>query len=306
MDKKLNAKHEKNKIENTPSIISNAPSSLPWYCAVEACKRSGQPWVMATVLQAKGSTPRNAGTKMLITAERNFDTIGGGRLEYEVIDRARKMLRTGEASQHIERFPLAMKTNQCCGGSVSILFESFSQPKTTINLFGAGHVAKALTKILADLDVHVHWIDNRAEEFPESVAANTRICLEEDPVDFVRKMGTGEFAVILTHQHSLDYQLLEALLDRKDCAFIGLIGSQTKAARFRKRLHSASFSQEEIESYYCPIGLEQVSGKEPMEVAVSIAGQIIEQYQKKSAAETHEQQQISWQEMKQHIEEKML
>ncbi len=89
----------------------------------------------------------------------------------------------------------------------------------------------------------------------------------------------------MTHQHPLDYAITEAVLRRGDASFLGVIGSETKARRFRLRLEHRGFSAAAIAGVHCPIGLAEVPGKRPMEVAVSVAAQVIALYQRRPLPE---------------------
>ncbi|MBR7887799.1 xanthine dehydrogenase accessory protein XdhC [Marinomonas sp. A79] len=256
-------------------------SSMSWIRALNDVEQSGQAWVMATVIGTQGSSPRESSSKMIITESHSFDTIGGGQLEYAVCQKARAMLQDRASTSHVfEHFPLAAKSNQCCGGTVSVLLEYFPEPATKITVFGMGHVASTLVKVLGNMQANITWVDSRTDlvdqRQQEVLADNVKVRKYESMLDHIEQMVANEIALIMTHDHALDYQLVEALLDRKDCRFIGLIGSKTKALRFKKRLASASFSQVEIDSVCCPVGLENVTGKKPFEIAISIAGQVIQ------------------------------
>src|SRR5712692_3027465 len=78
----------------------------------------------------------------------------------------------------------------------------------------------------------------------------------------------------MTHSHALDLEIVERVLRRKDFAFLGLIGSQTKAAKFRARLRQRGFSEDQLQALVSPIGLFK-AGKHPAEVAVSAAAQLL-------------------------------
>nr|WP_086933565.1 xanthine dehydrogenase accessory protein XdhC [Agarilytica rhodophyticola] len=249
---------------------------LHWSEAAGICQRSGEAWVLATVIGTQGSTPRDCGTKMVITENLAYDTLGGGQLEFNIIARARDLIEQKKSQQIVEHIPLSAKAQQCCGGTMTVLLECFCEQGLNIHIFGAGHVARALVSILGQLDARIHWIDSRADEFPENVPNNTKVLQYDNVLQHVNDLQAGAYILIVTHQHTLDYQLLEAVLDRKDSAYIGLIGSDAKAARFRKRLKSASFSDADIDSVHCPVGLSDVPGKQPIEVAVSIAAQLIQ------------------------------
>ncbi|AEF54439.1 xanthine dehydrogenase accessory protein XdhC [Marinomonas posidonica] len=256
-------------------------SSLNWVQALAEVEKSGQAWVMATVIGTKGSSPRESASKMVITSEHSFDTIGGGQLEYAVCQKARAILEAGDGPSHVlENFPLAAKTNQCCGGAVSVLLEYFPEPAAKITIFGMGHVATTLVNVLGEMPAKISWVDSRDNLAQDKqmigTPSNVTPFLYQSMLEHIDRMSANEIALVMTHDHALDYQLVEALLDRKDCRFIGLIGSQTKAMRFKKRLASASFSKAEIDSVHSPVGIPEVAGKKPFEIAISIAGQIIQ------------------------------
>jgi xanthine dehydrogenase accessory factor len=221
------------------------------------------------------------------------------------------MLSQASDSQHLEHFPLGPKLKQCCGGSATILFEFFAASRANVMLFGAGHVGSALTKIMLDLPVSLRWVDSRAEQFSKPLTNNTltmfndtviegghveAIVAEAPPLE-IANMPSNSYFMIMTHDHELDFQLCVAALSRDDAHFIGLIGSNTKWLRFRKRLSEAGFSDAKINQIQCPIGFDDVPGKRPMEVAVSIAGQFIENYQSQRPEKT-KQKGVSWKQFK--------
>ena len=123
------------------------PRFLDWAEAAAALSQRGEAYVLVTVIGVQGSSPRDRGTKMLVSATGAVDTIGGGHLEYAAINRAREMLVVGDDAQHLEEFPLGAKLGQCCGGRVTLLYECFASTATAVALFGAGHVGRALVEI---------------------------------------------------------------------------------------------------------------------------------------------------------------
>ncbi len=258
------------------------PRFLNWADAAAALTAQGSAYVLVTVLDVKGSAPREAGTKMLVTADASVDTIGGGQLEFIAIQKARQLLLENRACQLLEEFPLGPKLGQCCGGRVSLLLECFAASAVQIALFGAGHVGRALVSVLAQLPVQVRWIDSRAEQFPDDVPANVKKVVTEDPEAQIATLQPGAYVVVMTHDHPLDYAIAEAALKRNDTAYLGVIGSDTKARRFRMRLAYWGFSAEHIAHMRCPMGLAAVPGKKPMEVAVSVAAEIIGEYQQRA------------------------
>src|SRR5471032_3371749 len=110
-----------------------------WISALAELQNQGEPCVLVTIIEERGSTPRNAGSKMVVSGERIFDTIGGGHLEYKAMQIARQMLATASHDTRLERFNLGASLGQCCGGVNVLLFEPMGQPQAHIAVFGAGH-----------------------------------------------------------------------------------------------------------------------------------------------------------------------
>ncbi|VEL96511.1 molybdenum cofactor sulfurylase [Alteromonas sp. 76-1] len=262
-----------------------------WYEAVAQCQQDGAPYVIVTVISIAGSTPREAGSKMVVTDAQSIDTIGGGHLEFDAIKTARKMLSGGtrgegtcgegtrgknNASTEIRSYPLSSKLGQCCGGAVKVLFEVCNRHAQHIAIFGAGHVAKALVPILAQLPLRISWIDSREDLFSHPLPANVKMVVEEAPETEVRGLEENTWLVILTHDHQLDYRITEQALKYPALPFVGLIGSQTKAKRFITKLEHRGFNESDLARLATPIGDTSIPGKRPIEVAVSIASQIIQ------------------------------
>ncbi|WP_017446469.1 xanthine dehydrogenase accessory protein XdhC [Gayadomonas joobiniege] len=235
--------------------------------------------VLVTVLSTDGSTPREAGAKMLVSTTAIYDTIGGGHLEFEAIKRARKQIQEQSNKPIVESFPLGAKLGQCCGGKAQLLFEYFAGCPLQLHIFGAGHVAQALIKILAGLPLKIYWVDSRQSVFPEYIPPNVEQVIEEEPEFHISQATPNSAYLVLTHNHQLDFELCQNILKREDARWLGLIGSQTKAKRFHYRLQQCGINSRQLEKLQCPVGLPEISGKKPMEVAVSIAAELIQLYQ---------------------------
>ena len=253
-------------------------SNTAWIDALAELQQQGTPCVLVTLIEERGSTPRNAGAKLVVTAERSYETIGGGHLEYKALQIAREMLERRSREPRLERFNLGASLGQCCGGATVLLFEPMGQPQAHIAVFGAGHVGRALVPLLASLPCRVRWIDSREQEFPAQIPLGVEKVLSEDVIDEVDEMPAGSYFIVMTHDHQLDLQLAAAILTRNDFAWFGLIGSKSKRARFAHRLHERGLPDEAIQRMRCPMGLAEVKGKLPMEIAVSIAGEVIATY----------------------------
>lgn len=281
--------------------MSEPKSPLQWFDAVQSLQHNGDAYALITVLGCTGSTPRDHSSKMVVSQQDTFDTIGGGHLEFLVMKKAREIitsnLGTNNVEQEIHHFPLGASLGQCCGGSATVLIETFVACQFHIGIFGAGHVAKSIVTILSGLNCKVSWVDSREDEFPLEIPANVNKIVSSDPCDELAGLPNGSDILILTHNHQLDFELCLTALKRnrnplQQLRSIGLIGSQTKALRFQKRLFDRLLDQitysetqnqspekkitaEQIQAIRCPVGLSSVPGKLPMEVAVSIVGELI-------------------------------
>lgn len=249
-----------------------------WISALAELQTRGEACVLVTIIEEKGSTPRNAGSKMVVSASGLYDTIGGGHLEFKAMHIAREMLASGRQDTHLERFSLGASLGQCCGGATVLLFEPMGQPQAQIAVFGAGHVGRALVPLLASLPVRVRWIDSREQEFPALIPAGVSRIVSEEPVDEVDNLPAGSYCIVMTHNHQLDLELTAAILKRNDFTWFGLIGSKTKRAKFEHRLRDRGFEPAVVQRMRCPMGIGEVKGKLPIEIAVSIAGEIIATY----------------------------
>ncbi|MEW6982092.1 xanthine dehydrogenase accessory protein XdhC [Colwelliaceae bacterium 6471] len=283
-------------------------NNLNWSSAVNNLTSKGQAYVLVTLIGVSGSTPRNSGTKMVISHQEIFDTIGGGHLEHKAIKFAQQLLQSAQDCQHIEHFQLGSNLGQCCGGNASVLFECFASNNVNIMLFGAGHVGQALVPILASLPCQVTWVDSRAQQFPENMNDyyNVTKVVSDTPQDEISQMPANSYYIVMTHNHQLDFDISQAILKRADFHYFGLIASQTKWRRFQQRFKHREIDIEQVQRMSCPIGLAEVPGKMPMEVAVSIAGEIISLYQKTQQEQPKSikhavpvsQQGVSWQALK--------
>jgi xanthine dehydrogenase accessory factor len=275
-----------------------------WFDALYQCQQQGKSYVLVTLLATAGSTPRDGGTKMLVCDDSTFDTIGGGHLEFAVIKQARVMLIDNNSSQKVEHYPLSSKLGQCCGGATNVLFEVFTQHTQHIAIYGMGHVARALVPILAQLPLQISWIDNRQAMLDEIAQQtqpnNVTLLVSEHPADTITTLPNESWAMIMTHSHQLDFDIVEAALRRKDMTFVGMIGSDTKARRFRTRLSHREFEHQNIQRLISPVGLLDIPGKRPIEVAVSMAAQIIQLLEPQT--ETPLQKKQAWRDNKQLIQ----
>lgn len=259
----------------------------------------GQAAVLVTVERVEGSAPREAGARMIVRTTGDFHgTIGGGALEWEVLHLARDIMAPGAEPVLLRDFALGPELSQCCGGRVRIRFEKFSpwdldrvvalaqgeiaaSDATRLGLFGAGHVGRALVLALAPLPFIVSWIDERAEAFPAAVPANVTKLAPKEPLGELDSLPDGAFVLVMTHSHPLDLAITAKALASDRFAYVGLIGSATKRARFLHRMDEAGVSAPQRARLVCPIGLPGIQGKEPAIIAASTAAALL------IARETH-------------------
>lgn len=243
-----------------------------WLETLTAARKAGEACVLVTIVEARGSTPRPAGTKMAVFPDRFAGSIGGGALERKALETARRFLAEGRDLPSLREFPLGPALGQCCGGHCSLMFEPIASPSRTLMLFGAGHVGRALVRVLEGTPLRVRWIDSREDEFPAAAPGNVAVTVTSTPEAEIASAPDGALILVMTHSHDLDYRLVEAALEQGTFSFLGLIGSATKRARFEKRLTARGLNPGRLT---CPIGLPGVGGNHPAEIAISVAGQIL-------------------------------
>ncbi len=286
------------------------------------------PVAMVSVLATEGSAPRGAGTRMLVTADGEHGTIGGGALEFRAVEQARAVLAHAAGTWRVQDYPLGPLLGQCCGGRVRLLIEhvdpdalgwldeaaegrvlvSQLRPgaverqvsdgpamalsargdrpregsrlaevigavRRPLYLFGAGHVGLAIARHADGLPLRLAWFDTRPVF---ASVAGVAVVPESGIAQCVAEAPDEAALVILTHDHALDYTLTRAALMRPPLAFTGLIGSQTKRARFMARLEREGVSADARARLTCPIGLPGVTGKEPDVIAVALLAQLLQ------------------------------
>ncbi|WP_439497348.1 xanthine dehydrogenase accessory protein XdhC [Bosea sp. (in: a-proteobacteria)] len=244
--------------------------------------------ILVRIATAEGSTPREAGATMIVTTLRSAGTIGGGQLEFHCLDIAREMLAGGETARKLD-IPLGPQMGQCCGGRVSVTLERATPAhaealqadevarralRPAVLIFGAGHTGRALARTLAPLPLAVTLVDDRDDPVPDLPAEIAPLRFD-DPEVAIAAAPAGAGFIILTHSHALDYRLTEAALLRGDAAYVGMIGSATKRARFAasfRRRHPASTA---LARLTCPIGGNDVDDKRPEVIAALTAAELV-------------------------------
>lgn len=256
--------------------------------AAQAWLADGRPVVEVQVLAHQGSAPREAGTRMLVGADETAGTIGGGHLEWIAIETARGLLALGRDDAEERRYALGPSLGQCCGGAVTVRCQRLTAerlarwalppPRFHLQLYGAGHVGRAIIDLLRHQHCQVQWIDEREDCFPADrlPAHIERVCVE--PVEAeVATAPPGAFYLVMTHEHALDERITAAILRRGDARYCGLIGSLTKRQRFLHRFERCGLAPAQLARLTCPIGLPGIEGKEPAVIAVAVVAQLLQQ-----------------------------
>jgi xanthine dehydrogenase accessory factor len=245
------------------------------YQEIIEMKARGEDAALVTVVSAGGSTPREAGAKMLVKTDGSIvGTIGGGNLELTAAKAALKAIRTGKA-EHL-KFGLqpGEELGMICGGDVEVFIEPLlSEP----NLFicGGGHIGLALDKIGRLLGYKITVIDDRpeyvsAERFPEA----QRIIIENYRDSFAKlNVNRSGYIVIVTHGHKGDEDALAGALSTR-ARYVGMIGSKKKNESVFSHLREKGFTKEQLSKVHAPIGIE-IHGQTPEEIAISIIAEII-------------------------------
>lgn len=266
----------------------------------------GEPAMLVTVLETQGSVPRERGAWMGVGSMEQWGTIGGGHLEWDALRQCRERLALGGGKgldePWTQRVALGPSLGQCCGGVVTLRFESVggSDPvelarrlapaAMPVALFGGGHVGRAVVQALTPLPFQVRWVDSRDEVFPEGLPEQVQT-EHSDPVHrAVTDLLPGSAVLIMSFSHAEDLDIVAACLERQrrsdDLPWVGLIGSQTKWATFRHRLTERGFSASEMARITCPIGLPGITGKEPAVIAASVVAQLLLERESRPARAT--------------------
>ena len=260
--------------------MNDAPAHETWHAALHRLQRDGTPHVLATQVTSTGSTPREPGARMVITPDAIFDTLGGGTFEWQTITAARTCLKEQHYGFSLEAFSLGGRSGQCCGGLVNILLEVFPGATAHIAIFGAGNVGREIVKLSTPLPWQLRWYDSRSDAFSEQLQQRSRLSchLLQEAALSVAELPSQTHALILTHNHDEDYELITALIERDDLASIGLIGSDSKWASFQGRLKRAGYSPEQIQRVRSPIGqihAMKVNNKTPYAIALTVVTELL-------------------------------
>ncbi len=241
-------------------------------------------FVSCTLVEIKGSSPRSQGGRMLVTEDGLIDgTIGGGLVEAKAIDFSKEYIKKKNPSEQTQfvQWNLNKDTGMSCGGTVKLFFEVFNNNLWKIAVFGAGHISQALIPLLTNLECQLLCIDDRQEwldKLPDSPKLEKK--LVENHVDIINDIDPATFVVLMTQGHKNDLKIIRCFLERmldseyQKQAYLGVIGSRSKASILKSELKKEGFNEEQLDSYFCPLGLS-LGGNHPQEIAISISAQLL-------------------------------
>lgn len=241
---------------------------------LDACQEltaAGEEGVLAVVVTASGSVPRDAGSWMLVSARGTVGSVGGGALEKRVLDEVPAVLASGDPK--LLSFNLNKDLGMNCGGSVSVYLEPLL-PAGRLIIFGGGHIGLALHQISPLLGLQSVIVDERADystagRFP---GARTLCAMPETAAEQL-SVGERDSVVVVTHQHRNDLAAVRAVIEARP-AYLGMIGSRSKVKKTRNALLADGLPPELLETLRAPVGLD-LGGRTPGEIAVAIAAEII-------------------------------
>ncbi|MEY4617046.1 MAG: xanthine dehydrogenase accessory protein XdhC [Pseudomonadota bacterium] len=243
--------------------------------------QNGEDLCICTLIGSRGSVPQDLGAKMMVSRSGEIvGTIGGGKVEAAVIERAQSLLSAKKSEPvEIKIWNLQTDLGMSCGGEVTVLFENLAaKPPIHIAVFGAGHVGQALIPLLLTLNVRVTWLDDRQEWMDRG--ANENIKLKKIKVDFgsdlaplIAKFQPNTYVVSVTKGHAFDLKVLRQVLPLK-FPYVGVIGSKIKGRSLKQQLLGEGLSADVVGGFCCPIG-EDFGDNQPAEIAISIVAQVL-------------------------------
>ena len=234
---------------------------------------------------------------MVVSAEETWGSIGGGNVEAVAVNRARALLAefatepTTFTANLSDKAPVEHGV-QCCGGEVTVLLDPLPV-LPAVAIFGVGHVGLELARILARHELDLHLVDSRPEQLSVVALAplsdaTARIHIHHVPVLpelVLGELPAGAHVLVMTHDHAEDAALIDAALRTDHLASIGLIGSSAKWARFRKKLVGDGHEPDVLNRVTTPIGLPELTGKDPATIAVGVAATLLLAFERTASIE---------------------
>ncbi len=256
---------------------------INWVKILGELQLKKEPIALVTITKIVGSAPCKLASRMIVTKKREiYGTIGGGKLEFEIIEQAIKVI---EQNKNLElSYTLGPKFEQCCGGKVNLIIEPMNQ-LPELFLFGAGHIGVEIAKLLVNTPFQIHLIDSREGWFDNiEVDKEVKTCSVsiKDFKTFKDVVSWGEncYVLVMTHDHGIDLDVIAMAIER-ETKYLGLIGSKTKYSRFNKMLIDELNIKEGMQHVICPVGLG-IGGNTPKEIAIDVVAQLLQTHYSKA------------------------
>jgi len=256
------------------------PSDLDLLNQAARLLQARTPITLCTVVEKRGSGPRDVGAKMLVTGDgKNYGTIGGGNVEQALIKECRKAIEDGKSktitfSLNKRSKDGGVETGMICGGELTVLADVI-MPAQRMIIVGAGHIAVPLARLASVLGFDVVVVDDEQKKANKDLFPTVQTMLAGEYSQVLNDFPMDQRdAVVIAHgdpEH--DYAALKSAIGKKP-AYLGLLGSKTKAKLVSDRLRSDGISEEEIKMLHVPIGLE-IGAQTPEEIGISILAEII-------------------------------
>jgi len=257
---------------------NHVPMMDPWE-KIAALRREGADAVVITITAVRGSVPGQLGAKAIVTRDGLVaGNLGGGKVEAQAIARASEMLLLTSETCVGCTWNLQRDVGMTCGGEMGFLFEKVSAKQPWhIAVFGAGHVCQSLVPLLATLACRIDVFDVRRDWLARFPAMENVVCHQvADFEEGVALVNPASFVISITRGHSSDRPVLrEVLRGYPEIPFLGVIGSASKRAVLLRELREDGIPEELLQNIICPIGLP-IGGNDPAEIAISIAGQLLQ------------------------------
>lgn len=236
---------------------------------------SGRLFVLATIVNSSGSTPRKTGAKMVVYPDKTISgTVGGGDFERFVIEDCLKLIESN-SSTLMKKYSFSLfgenSTGMCCGGNVEVFMEVHKKPFQLV-IFGGGHIGQELARIAHGSEFVITVIDDRKDMIDSIENVDTKLA-EIDYEANLPKLDENCFAVIVSRSHQTDFVILQSVL-KSNCKYIGLIGSKAKTDKMFTRLKDEGVKQSLLDKVHTPIGLD-INAEGPFEIAVAIMAELI-------------------------------
>ncbi len=241
---------------------------------------NGEAFVLITVIEKHGSCPSDTGGRMICMHNgETYGTIGGGTLEKVAVGESEKILISRESFSrkynlnNNEVISKSETTGMLCGGEVTLFYEYVGVDETVF-IFGAGHIGKKLIYFLKELMYQVIMIDDRGKVL-ESVNGVRKVFFN-DIDDIYDNIGSlsGNYVVIASHSHELDYKILKSILTNGFVPkYLGVVASKKKIETMIIRLKKEIGNTPNLDTLSSPAGLD-IGGRTPAEIALSIVSEI--------------------------------